>query len=491
MDDPTAANGPAAGGEDRLPDAPLTAPLGTPPPEIERQDWHILHLWQVQMVRDVLIIGGIVGLLYLGYRLSIVTVPLLLALTLAYLFEPLVRWLTGRFTFFSRSGVAVLILLVGGSLVILPATLGAGVAVAQGASFARELSTNITQLNAYVASGGTDPGRLRPDSAWLKIGDELLRLRRQHAAEGAPPPRPETPPPADEPGGAADGEGAGGEGGAPAAEPTAGELVEDFGALAELDTGPGFAAWVFSFVQRNAEAISRRVLGTGAGAFEAAVNTFTAIGMFLFTLFLTGFFFYFFCTGYGTVLKFWDELIPERKRGRVFYLLGKMDRVISGFIRGRLVVCACLVVYFIAGYWIVGVPAPLIVGAVVGVLAVIPYVAMIGLPLSIAIMWLDPPGGWRAEVWWIFVGPIAVYLIGQALDDYVLTPVIQGKSTGMDTPTILFASLAGGALAGFYGLLLAVPVAACLKILLQEIFLPRLRAWVAGRAEDVLPIAKD
>jgi predicted PurR-regulated permease PerM len=61
----------------------------------------------------------------------------------------------------------------------------------------------------------------------------------------------------------------------------------------------------------------------------------------------------------------------------------------------------------------------------------------------------------------------------------------------MDVPTILFASIAGGALAGFYGLLVAIPAAACVKILLNEVFWPRFRAWSHGEAPDLLPIRKD
>ena len=60
----------------------------------------------------------------------------------------------------------------------------------------------------------------------------------------------------------------------------------------------------------------------------------------------------------------------------------------------------------------------------------------------------------------------------------------------MDTPTILFASLAGGLLAGVYGLLVAIPVAACMKILVREVVWPQFKAWAEGRADDPLPISK-
>ena len=69
-------------------------------------DWPRLHLWQIQPLRDALILLAVIGLLYLGSVLSIVTVPLLLALLLAYLFEPLVRRML-RVPWISRQGAAV------------------------------------------------------------------------------------------------------------------------------------------------------------------------------------------------------------------------------------------------------------------------------------------------------------------------------------------------------------------------------------------------
>jgi predicted PurR-regulated permease PerM len=104
------------------------------------------------------------------------------------------------------------------------------------------------------------------------------------------------------------------------------------------------------------------------------------------------------------------------------------------------------------------------------------------------LMWLEPHDGWQGTWWWTIAGPLLILAISQILDDYVLTPRIQGKSTNMDTPTILFASIAGGVLGGFYGLLLAIPVAACLKILVTDVLLPRIRAWSEGKASDLLPI---
>ena len=68
------------------------------------------HLWEIQPVRDVLIILAIVGLIYLGYALSLVTVPILLAILLAYLFEPVVRGLLARYSRLKRPQAVGIIL---------------------------------------------------------------------------------------------------------------------------------------------------------------------------------------------------------------------------------------------------------------------------------------------------------------------------------------------------------------------------------------------
>jgi predicted PurR-regulated permease PerM len=61
--------------------------------------WRDLHLWQIQPVRDVLLGLAIVGLFLLGDATSVVTVPLLLAILFAYLFEPVIAWLEAKSRF--------------------------------------------------------------------------------------------------------------------------------------------------------------------------------------------------------------------------------------------------------------------------------------------------------------------------------------------------------------------------------------------------------
>ncbi len=412
------------------------------------------HLWQFQGVRDLLVLLCVLGVLWLGYKLSLVTVPMLLALLLAYLFEPLIAFLTRR-GWVGRTGAAIGIIASFGLIVVVPVVVGAGFGVVQGAKYANRLSRTIDQTLASI----DDPqnpalrNRLVADGkhTWVRVRDYVVDQESKRRQEQA-----------------------GGEGSGGAEGPSDAYRV---GRLA------------VEWMRDHAAEIGKRAVQGGAGAVNVAVTTFGTLGSVAFGAFLTAFFFFFFSTGFGRVIDFWRQLIPEKKQGRAIELIAMMDRVIAGFVRGRLIICACMMAVYSVGYWLIGVPAPLIVGPAVGFLCLIPYAStLVGIPLAVILLALDRGTGMSGQWWWIVGMPVVVAGIAQLLDDYVLTPRIQGKTTNLDTPAILFASIAGGTLAGVYGLLIAIPVAACIKILLRQIFWPRVEKWSKGQARDVLPI---
>ena len=421
--------------------------MSNPPPN--SRDWKSLHLWEIQPVRDVLILALILFFIHLGYVASIVTVPILLAIALAYLFEPLVSWLTRR-RILSRNGAATGIILFAGAVVVVPAVLISTFAVVQGLHLAQNTAQNIDLLVRSVDKPDDEALRARISSeGWGRLRDFLVKEKQK--TQAAPD----------------------------------GSIPDD---AAPKDAGSLVRAGLL-WVRDNSRELSKQVLATGANAFSAAASLVTSIGVLIFTGALTAFFFFFFCTGWGSVLAFWESLIPERRKGTVIDLLHQMDRVIAGFVRGRITICAILGVFATIAYWFVGVPAPLIFGPLIGALFIMPYIHFVVVPAAMIAMAIEPSGvAWQSTWWWIIGGPVVVYIACQMLDDYLLTPTIQGNNTGMDTPTIVFASFAGGALGGIYGLLIAIPVAACVKILLREIFWPKFKEWAEGRASDFLPI---
>lgn len=429
---------------------PESNPSNAPPKSAPA--WAKLHLWQMQPVRDVLLGLSVFALIWVGQKTSVVTVPLLLAILLAYLFEPVIAWAVKRLGVTRRVAVGGIIALAV-TFVLIPAVVAVSVGVAQLAMFGSRTVDNVRTVQAAAEAGS-------PEEAELVFEDWIRRESyRRH-----------------------------------------GEPVEEFSPswrwVYEQLTAPEEEPSAFrdalqagvEWVDENRDQVAQTAANVGLETVNRLLGWVGAAFGIGFMGFVTLFFFFFMATEWVKVKRFGRSLLPDKNRARVIDLITKFDAVISGFIRGRLTIAFLQGIVFSVAYFAIGVPGAFILGPVVAVLSIVPYLALVGLPISVSLLWLEGHTGLRGQWWWVLGAPTAVYFIGQALDDYVWTPLIQGKSTGMDTPTILFASLAGGALFGVFGLLIAIPIAACVKILIQEIFWPRFKEWAEGRAEDPLPI---
>jgi len=422
------------------------------PDHTNKPAWAGLHLWQMQPVRDVLLGLGIFALIIIGQKTSVVTVPLLLAILLAYLFEPVICWMMSKFGSSRRvSVIAIMIAVV--LLVILPITAGGAYAIGQLTNFTINTVSNVNSVHdalddpnaetarlklagEHVYTGSDDEKTYKPvPGAWLWVYDEIKAVGTDD-------------------------------------DSSIGKVLDK----------------AIEFVSDNSEEVALTTASVSLDVVNRGLRLVGAAFGLSFMLFVTAFFFFFTATEWVQLKGFGTKLLPDKNRERIIDLLQKFDKVISGFIRGRITIAFIQAIVFSIGYFLIGVPGAFILGPVVAILSIVPYLALIGLPISISLLALQGHGGFRGEWWWVFGAPAVLYFLGQALDDYVWTPLIQGKSTGMDTPTILFASLAGGALFGIFGLLIAIPIAACVKILIQEIFWPRFKDWAEGRADDPLPI---
>jgi predicted PurR-regulated permease PerM len=156
-----------------------------------------------------------------------------------------------------------------------------------------------------------------------------------------------------------------------------------------------------------------------------------------------------------------DHWIPVPHRDTVRGLAREIDRAIAGYVRGQSLVCLLLGTYYAAGLTLAGLNFGLLIGVISGVITFIPYVgSMTGLVLALAVaiaqFWPD----WT----WILV-ILAIFLSGQFLEGYVLTPKLVGESAGLHPVWLMFALFAFGYLFGFVGLLLAVPLAAAVGVL--------------------------
>ncbi len=155
-----------------------------------------------------------------------------------------------------------------------------------------------------------------------------------------------------------------------------------------------------------------------------------------------------------------DALLPRDHAPTIRKLASEIDRTMAGFIRGQGTVCLILGAYYAIALMVVGLNFGLVVGFVAGALTFIPYVgALVGGVLALGLALFQFWGDW---LWIVLVW--AIFQSGQFVEGNILTPRLVGSSVGLHPVWLIFALSAFGALFGFVGLLVAVPVAASIGV---------------------------
>ena len=465
-------------------------------PQKQVSDIHELadrHLWQIQPFRDLAWICLLLLLFWLGYQMRAVTVPLLVALLLAYLFAPVVSLLERRLRF-PRAVSAAAILGFGGVAVLLVAVLTIPLAIGQTLSFvdAVRMGKYDTAINHVVD--------LAPDSIQPQIEEFVDRAQNLIGISDPSDPVAESSDKKEGTAKSSDDSGAS-KAATAASESAASDPPPEVAASKipstefDLDEAKLRAMVDQQISERlgsdsgNGQRIEvMGLLGNGAKRVWSFALDILQLGI---LVFLIPFYFFYFTIIWPKMTNFGSGMILKSHREHTLHLLGEMDQAVSGFVRGRIVIAVILSIMYAVGWTIVGVPYAIPLGILIGAFSLIPYLGGIGLPLSIGLMAADQfslPASEQMAWWGVILWPGVVYMICQFSDDYALTPLIAGKATNLDPVSIVVAILAGGSLAGLYGMLIAIPVAACIKILIREIFMPRIRDWIDGRVDDPLPI---
>jgi len=154
-----------------------------------------------------------------------------------------------------------------------------------------------------------------------------------------------------------------------------------------------------------------------------------------------------------------DSLIPIGARPEVLVLARRMNAAVGGFFRGQLLVAAIVGILASVGLLIIGLPFWLLIGMVAGVFNMIPLIGPYigGIPaLVIALTTREP-----ITAVWVVVVMVAV----QQIDNHFISPIVMQRAVKLHPAVVMLALLAGGTLMGFFGLLLAVPTTAVLKII--------------------------
>jgi predicted PurR-regulated permease PerM len=170
--------------------------------------------------------------------------------------------------------------------------------------------------------------------------------------------------------------------------------------------------------------------------------------------------FYLMCD-WNRMLAALEAWVPRPQLDTVRGLAREINDAIAGFVRGQSAVCLVLGLYYALALTLAGLHFGLLIGLTAGLISFIPYVGsltglVVGTGVAVAQFWPDYPP---------ILGVVAIFLVGQFVEGYVLAPKLVGERVGLHPVWLIFALFAFGYLFGFVGLLLAVPLAAVVGVL--------------------------
>ncbi len=173
---------------------------------------------------------------------------------------------------------------------------------------------------------------------------------------------------------------------------------------------------------------------------------------------------FYFLLDWERMLDSMRRLIPRRYEKNTLNIVGECHSVLGAFVKGQLLVMFLLGVVYAVGLQLIGLEVGLIIGMVAGLCSIIPYLGFgVGIIAAVIATLFQFGIDWMQLV---LVG--VVFMIGQAVEGYILQPFLLGDKIGLSPVAVVFAVLAGAQLAGFLGMLIALPVAAVIVVLLRH-----------------------
>lgn len=228
-------------------------------------------------------------------------------------------------------------------------------------------------------------------------------------------------------------------------------LQERLGLRIRLD-GASLRTWLSGQFKDSGQDMATMLLGTLQTGWAAAVQV---LGM----LFLVPVVLFFVLLDWPRLMGRFQELIPPRWRAPFHDVTGEIDGLLSQYLRGQLLVMGALAVFYSVGLLIAGFELWLPIGVLTGVLVFVPY---FGFALGAVFALLA--GVLQLGLLDGLIATAIVYGLGQAVESYWLTPRLVGERIGLHPLAVILALLAFGALLGFVGVLLALPLAAALAV---------------------------
>ena len=173
---------------------------------------------------------------------------------------------------------------------------------------------------------------------------------------------------------------------------------------------------------------------------------------------------FYFLLDWRRMLDSLRRLIPRPYEKTTLEIVTECHSVLGAFVKGQFLVMILLGIVYAVGLQLIGLDVGLIIGMIAGLASIIPYLGFaVGIVAAVIATLLQFGVDWMQ-----LALVLVVFMIGQGVEGYVLQPFLLGDKIGLSPVAVVFAVLAGAQLAGFLGMLIALPVAAVIVVLLRH-----------------------
>jgi predicted PurR-regulated permease PerM len=222
----------------------------------------------------------------------------------------------------------------------------------------------------------------------------------------------------------------------------------------------GMKAFILEHTSDISGDLLKGISSTIKGLFTNAFHWFLAI----LNLFLIPLFFFYVINDFEKLTSGLKSYVPPIVLPKITHYLKLGNQVLSGYIRGQLMVAAILSLFYGVGLSIVGLKFGFLIGFISGLISIIPYAGFtLGFLTSMMIGFANFNG------FGTIVGILIVFSIVQALEGTVITPKLVGNKVGLSAFATMLALIVGGNLFGLVGMLIAIPLTAVLKTILIDL----------------------
>ena len=166
---------------------------------------------------------------------------------------------------------------------------------------------------------------------------------------------------------------------------------------------------------------------------------------------------FFILLDYEVLSSNWIKIFPKRARPFWAGLAQDVERELNNYIRGQGLVSLCMAILFCIGFTIIDFPMAIGLAVLIGILNLVPYLHTFALVPTVFLALLKAADTGQ-NFWIIFGSALAVFAVVQLLMDMVITPKIMGKAMGLNPAILLLSLSVWGALLGFIGLIIALPL---------------------------------